>query len=149
MTTIVCNREGMAADTRVTSSGPMVHEDKIFRVGASLFGTAGDCSIGLLLLAWLKTTRNVDRLHKQIPVEHRDDAEIVELNPGGILVWSGWGVARRLQDKSYATGSGAMAALSLLRSGKSLKDSVAGAIELDECSGPPIQVEMLKPKRKR
>ena len=149
MTTIVCNREGMAADTRVTSEGSICHEDKLFRLGLSIFGTAGHASVGLVLLEWLRTARNRDRLYKQIPDPWRDDVLLVELNPGGIILWDGWGVGRRLNDKEYAIGSGGMPALALLRAGASLRDSVAGAIGLDECSGPPIQVEFLKPKRKR
>jgi 20S proteasome alpha/beta subunit len=149
VTTIVCNRQGMAADTRVTSCGPICHEDKIIRVGTSIFGMAGHASLTLVLLEWLRTARNRDRLYKQITPEYRDEVCIIELNPGGIILWDGWGAGRRLNDSEYAIGSGSMTALGLLRKGASLRDSVAGAIGLDECSGAPIQVLELKPRKKR
>lgn len=150
MTTIVCNRQGMAADTRCTGPGPMRHETKIYRVGISLFGLAGHASLGFVLLDWLRSPRNRDRLYKLIPAEYRDEVEIIELNPGGIVIWDGWGAGCRLNDDDYAIGSGGMSALAALRSGADLRASVRMAVGLDECSGEPIQVEYLKPtKRKR
>ena len=58
MTTIVCNLECMAADSRVSAEGaPFYHSDKIFRIGDSLFGTAGDGMMGLLMIDWLRGPR--------------------------------------------------------------------------------------------
>ncbi len=149
MTTIVCNREAMAADTRVTSSGPICHESKIARIGTSLYGMCGHATLCIVLVEWLRTARNRHQLYKLIPESYRDSVEVIELNPGGITVWDGWGSARRLLDREYATGSGAMVALALLKKGHGLRECVEAAIELDECTGGTVQVETLKAKRKR
>ena len=139
----------MAADTRVTSGGPLCHEDKIARIGVSLYGMAGHATLAIVLLDWLRTARNRQQLYKLIPENYRDEVAIMELSPSGISLWDGWGAARKLNDQDYAIGSGSMTALGLLRKGDGLREAVAGAIGLDECSGPPIQVEYLKPPRKR
>lgn len=149
MTTVAVKDGVMAADTRVTDAGPFWHEDKIFRVGSSLFGTAGHGSLCLVLLDWLRTPRNRDRLYKQIPPEYRDDVRLLELNPGGLVIWDGWGAACRLHDKMFAIGSGAPAALAAMRGGDTAEQAVKVAIGCDEASGPPVQVLSLKPKRKR
>ena len=145
MTTIVCDREGMAADTRVTGVGAIYHAPKIFRIGTSLFGTAGHGSMCLVMIEWLKTARNRDRLYKQWGDYERSEIVLVELRPGGIYLWDGWGVEERINDKTYAIGSGSMAALAALRKGESLEDSVREAIPLDECTGGDVQVEYLLP----
>lgn len=150
MTTIAANRECMAADQRVVTSGAFHHEDKIFRVGTSLFGTAGHGSLVLVMLEWLKSpARNRLQLYKMIPEDHRDEIILLELNPGGLYRWDGWGVGCKVNDPFHAVGSGSVAALQKMRDGASPKDAVHAAMQLDECSGPPIQVEYLKQKRKR
>ncbi len=149
MTTIVCDRKVMAADTRVTGGGSICHESKIVRIGTSLYGLAGDADLGLILLEWLRSTRNRLVLYKHIPEGWRNDVVIMELNPAGIVLWNGWGVGRKILDQSYAIGSGGPIALGLLRKGHSLQDCLAGAIEQDECSGWGFQFEYLKKPRKR
>lgn len=151
MTTIAANRECMAADQRVVTSGAFHHEDKIFRVGSSLFGTAGHGSLVLVLLEWLRSPqRNRLQLYKQISEEMRDEIILLELNPGGLYRWDGWGVACRVNDPFHAVGSGSVVALQKMHDGGTPQEAVKAALALDECSGPPIQVEYLKqPKRKR
>lgn len=140
----------MAADQRVVTGGAFHHEDKIFRVGTSLFGTAGHGSIVLVMLEWLKSpARNRLQLYKLIPEDQRDEISLLELNPGGLYRWDGWGVACRVNDSFHAVGSGSMVALQKMRDGGTPKDAVYAATQLDEATGPPIQVEYLKQKRKR
>ena len=108
MTTIAVTLTEMSADTAVVNSGPLYHADKIFRVGVSLLGTAGDGFMDLAFLEWFKGKRNPQTLQRQIPLEHRDDILIVELKPGGIYLWNGWGCGERIHEKFYAIGSGSM-----------------------------------------
>ena len=153
MTTIVANHEGMAADTRVSVDGSAYyHANKLFRIGHSIFGTAGDGMMCLVMVEWLKTAqRNRHQLYKHWTENtERSACWLLELNPSGLYIWDGWGVPERINDKRYAIGSGQLAAIAALDSGSSLEDSVKIAARYDQYSGPPIQVEYLKPqKRKR
>lgn len=150
MTTIAV-KDGlcMAADTRVTDNGPFWHENKIFRVGSSLWGTSGHGSLVLVMLDWLRTARNRSVLYKLIPEAYRDDIRLMELKAGGISLWDGWGAEMKIHEKTWAIGSGGMAAMSAMLNGDTAEQAVKMACRLDECSGPGIQVEYLKPKRKR
>ncbi len=151
MTTIAVKDGVMAADTLVTCGGPYTHMNKIQRIGTvSIAGICGEAFLGAILLDWLRTKRNPAMLHKIIPPDSRDSADVIELTPGGIVLWNGWGVPLRLLDKQYAIGSGAMAAMSAMLNGDSAEQAVRMATRMDEYSGLPIQVERLKPpKRKR
>jgi len=152
MTTIACNRECMAADTRVSTGGAHYHANKIFRIGVSLFGTAGDGDMGLVMIDWLKTARNKQQLYKLLGDYERSEVWLIELNPGGIHLWTGWGVAERLNEDRYAIGTGQLAALQAMDAGASPEDAVRGATRYDQYTGEPLQVEWLLPpelKRKR
>jgi hypothetical protein len=144
----------MAADSRVSAEGaPFYHADKIFRIGDSLFGTAGDGMMGLLMIDWLRGTRkNRLSLYKLWDDYERSAFWILELNHSGLYLWDGWATPEKLNDDRYAVGSGAMSAIAALDTGVSLEDSVKRACGYDQYSGPPVQVEYLIPpelKRKR
>jgi ATP-dependent protease HslVU (ClpYQ) peptidase subunit len=145
MTTIACNRECMAADTRVSTGGAHYHANKIFRIGNSLFGTAGDGDIGLVMVDWLKTARNRQNLYKQWADYERSEVWLIELNPAGIFLWTGWGVPEKLNETRYAIGTGQLAALSALDSGETPEQAVKVAARYDQYSGEPLQVEYLLP----
>jgi ATP-dependent protease HslVU (ClpYQ) peptidase subunit len=142
----------MAADTRVSTGGAHYHANKIFRVGTSLFGTAGDGDMGLVMIDWLKSARNRQTLYRQWADYERSEVWLIELNPGGICLWTGWGVQERINDERYAIGSGQLAAMTALDKGDLPEDAVRQAARYDQYSGEPIQVEWLLPpelKRKR
>ncbi len=154
MTTIVCTHEGMAADTRVSVEGSaFYHANKIFRIGNSLFGTAGDGMMCLVMIEWLKTAqRSRHALYKHWTENtERYACGLLELNPNGIFLWDGWGVPEKINDKRYALGSGNMAAMDAIDHGADLEEAVRRAAKYDQYSGAPIQVEMLRaaPKGKR
>jgi hypothetical protein len=154
MTTIACNRECMAADTRVSIDGAAFYNSpKLFRVGDSIFGTAGDGMMCLVMIEWLKTKRVRKELYENW-TEHteRSACWILELSPEGIFVWDGWGMREPLLNQRYAIGSGQVAALKGMDMGQSPEDAVKQAPDYDQYSGAPIQVEYLLPpelKRKR
>ena len=146
MTTIVCNRKGMAADTRVSIEGCVYyHAPKIFKIRNSLFGTAKDGMMCLVIIEWLKTKdRNPLKLYEHWTDEtDRSDAWVLELDKNGIYLWDGWGMREQLLDQRYAIGSGSKIAITLLDEGKTLEEAVEGAIKLDQYSGNPIQSEYL------
>lgn len=156
MTTIVANLEYMAADERVSvDGGPFYHADKIFRIGNSLFGTAGDGAMGLIVIDWLAKNpqRNRQVLYRNWPSDiERYACDILELNSTGLYLWNGWGIPEKLNDKRFAVGSGAMAALDAVDHGASLDDAIRRAAKYDQYTGAPIRIEPLKvksSKRKR
>lgn len=151
MTTIVANLECMAADTRVSLDGsPYYHATKIFRIGDSLFGTAGDGMMGLIMIEWLKGPRkNRAALYKHWADYERSCFILLELNPTGLYLWDGWAIPEKLNDTRYAVGSGAPAALGAMDNGRSPEDAVRTSIRLDQYSGDPVQVEFLLPPELR
>lgn len=155
MTTVAVNRECIAADTRVITGGSYYHAPKLFRIGQSILGTAGDGFACLAFVEWFKSPRrNPGVLHKMFAEHDRDSIIVAELNAGGIYLWNGWGFAERLNDPYYAIGSGSMAALEAMRHGLDPEEAVRCATAHDESTGSPIQIEYLlppelAPKRKR
>ena len=140
----------MAGDTRVTGGGAFGHTKKIHRIGTlSIAGFCGHAFMGLLVIDWLRTKRNPGVLQKVIPADERDSVDVMELTPGGIILWNGWGIPLRLEEKHWAIGSGHRAALTAMNDGATAREAVLAALVNDEASGPPVQVEYLKPKRKR
>jgi hypothetical protein len=146
----------MAADQKVSAEGcPHYHANKIFRIGDSLFGTAGDGFMGLLMVDWLKKgAKNRAALYKLWNDYERSAFWLLELNPQGLFLWDGWAIPEKINDSRYAIGSGASAALGAMDAGKTPEESVRSAINLDIYSGAPVQVEYLlppelKPRRKR
>jgi hypothetical protein len=139
----------MVADNRITGGGAMFHATKIHRIRGSLFGFAGDAMVAMILLKWLTGPRDIEALHKLIPVDHRTDVDVLELSKDGLAFWNGWGARLPLMDNSYAIGSGSMAALSAVRQGEDPEKAIKHAFGLDECSGVFFQpqVEWLKPKK--
>ena len=150
MTTVVANLECMAADQRCTGWGPIGHVTKIYRIGNSLFGLAGNPFLALHMLRWLQGKRDVAALYKLIPEAQREELCLLELSADGLAYWDGWGARLPLLDQTFAIGSGSVAALQALRLGKSPPDAVIAATGMDEYTGVQIapHVEYLK-KRKR
>ena len=148
MTTVAANLECMAADTRVSVEGSAHYNaTKLFRVGDSIFGTAGDGMMCLVMVEWLGTKK---RDRKELYANWTEHTErgacwILELNPRGLFLWDGWGVPESLLMSRYAIGSGQVAALKGMDKGESPEDAVKSAPDYDQYSGAPIQVEWLTP----
>ena len=150
MTTLAIKDGVMAADSRVTGDSFFFGTQKIQRLSAkSLAGIVGDAVIALTIVQWLRSKRVPSELHKLIPPDGREDACVVELTPTGIFIWNGHGVPLAVSGPIYACGSGAQAAMAAMILGDTAEAAVKLAIRLDEGSGPPVQVESLKPTRKR
>lgn len=136
----------MAADTRVSfETAPHYSANKIFRVGESLFGTAGDGFMCLVMVEWLKTARNRMNLYKQWNDYERDAIALLELNPRGLFLWDGWGVPEKIHGSRFAIGSGAQAAMRALDTGSTPEEAVKGAADYDIYTAAPVQVEYLLP----
>lgn len=156
MTTIVATLDGIAADTRVVTGNSYYPARKVFRIGDSIVGTAGDGFMCLAFLEWFKNPkRKPKELHELIGKEYdRNAIEILEVNRDGIYFWTGWGYGEKILRDSHAIGTGGMAALEAIRRGASLEEAVTAAHGHDEYTGEEVQVEYLlpaelSPKRKR
>lgn len=145
----------MAADQRLTSGNPPCRTHKIKRIGDCLYGGCGDWSLVLIFLDWFdKPKRDLMRLHRLIPEDHRNSFEVLELSPSGLALWDGWGMRIPLLDKFYAVGTGGLSAMQAIKRGLPPDEAVSETLSLDECSGGTVEVEYLLPpelrsKRKR
>ncbi|HJV75467.1 MAG TPA: hypothetical protein VJ654_14670 [Noviherbaspirillum sp.] len=140
MTTIVCNRSGMAADRRI-SDMPMFQAKKLFRVGGSLIGVAGSMDQCLRFVEW--------RRNPEVRPTFADSPSFsaLELTSGGKILW--WGsemMPVEISEEFYAIGSGAPYALGALSAGKSLKEAVKIAARWNEATGPEVQTMNLRRK---
>ena len=153
MTTIVANLECMAADQRMTDTGPMAHIAKIRRIGDSLYGLCGAVSPGLVFFKWFESgKRDPLRLYRLIPEDTRYEFTVLELGADGLALWDGWGVRIPLLDSVFAIGSGALAALAAVEDhNMAPEQAVRLATRRDECSGlfKEPQVEWLIPQELR
>jgi hypothetical protein len=134
----------------------MCHAQKLYRIGDSIFGMAGDVMLALAFIEWLKGKQLKATLYKTIPESMRSDFDVLELSPEGLALWNGWGIRLPLMDATYAIGSGAMSALQAMRLQCSPERAILQTFPLDECTGvyASPSVEYLLPpelarKRKR
>lgn len=140
MTTIACNREEMAADSRTSDDAVFyTTAGKITRVGNNLVGCCGNLDSIAKFLTWFRKKKKP----KDCPEFSGEDFEAIVLSPGGMFMFANSCQPRRIVDEFYATGSGGMAALAALRCGKSPAEAVAIAILCDKNSGGPVVVERL------
>jgi hypothetical protein len=85
----------MAADQRMTSSGPLAHIQKIHRIANALYGLCGEISPGFVFLEWLASPkRDRMKLYRMIGEDNRYNFSALELSPGGLALWDGWGSMR-------------------------------------------------------
>lgn len=162
MTTIAASvRLGcIAADRKVSSTddegsytGWSYPARKLFKIGNSIFATAGNGFIALVLIEWLKTARRSrHELYRQISEDSRGEICVLELRgvakpqyPRPTLwIWDGWGVPEQVLAEHLAIGSGAKAAGALLDRNEPPELAIRGAFAHDYFSGGQIDVEHLR-----
>ena len=139
MTTIVCNREGMCADKRVTGS-TMFKTTKIQRVNGSLIGYCGNIEHCLKFVEW---RRNPDSK----PEFSERTWEALELTSDGRMLW--WSIDLmpiEIEDDYYAIGSGADFALGAMAMGAKPQQAIKVAATYDPGTGPDVQTMKLSKK---
>lgn len=134
MTTIACNRKGMACDSRIVSAGPISNGPKVEKINGVIWGGAGDAEGIEMFLMWAregfsKETRPV------FPPEDRPEFQMLELNKQGLRIWFSRLVPIPIDEDYYAIGSGSMAAMTALYLGKHPKKAVECAAKFDENTG--------------
>lgn len=148
MTTIVATREWMAADQRATDDGaPLCHVKKLWYIGDSIFGIAGDAHAAMVILRWMETKkRDPKALYEMFgekDIAWRYETVLLELSHSGLALWNGWGIPLPLLDDAYAIGTGAHAALAALDRGASPEDCIKQAAKRDQYSGVFREPEVL------
>jgi len=135
MTTIACNREVMACDSRVSWDNEYATcDDKVLRIGGELVGTSGNTASIFKFLAWYKTQGERPEFSGE-----EDRFEAVVLNKTGIYLYINTTYPMRIRESTYATGSGGMAAKAAMLCGKTPAEAVSIAIKCDKNSGPPVR----------
>jgi len=144
VTTICANLTEMAGDSQVSWDGAKGFlSPKIFRIGASLYGLAGD-TFGNVFIEWAERGFN----QKQKPVwGHGDDPDfdVLELSPTGLWLWDKHLVRIKVKDVNYSIGSGSKFALVFMRKmGMTPEQAVLECCEFDDYTRPPVDVFYLK-----
>jgi hypothetical protein len=141
MTTIACNQDEMACDSRTSfESGEFLTcDDKIERVGDSLVGCCGNVESIFKFLAWFRAQ---DRERPEFG--ENDNFTAVVLNKRGIYYYGNTTYPSRVRDPHFVCGSGSMAAKAAMLCGKTPAEAVAIAIKCDKNSGGPVRNYVLR-----
>lgn len=138
MTTVICTKQGMAADKRISGS-PVFKSTKIHQIRGSLIGIAGNVEQALRFIEWRRTPEQKPQFEASVGFE------ALELTADRRLVW--WGaemVGIEIEDDYYAIGSGAQLALGALAMGATLRQAIKIAAKWDVATGTDIQLVTLK-----
>jgi hypothetical protein len=144
MTTIASNRECMAGDTRLTGD-VIASVQKIRRFGTRIIGCAGD--MVCITVFWDWAAAGFPQKRKPVMPEGSFDA--LELDESGLWAWDRALCRYPYRDAYHAIGAGAMAAKTAMLLGKTPEESIAIAAAFSESTGGDVQVEMLKPKKRK
>lgn len=137
MTTVVCDRKGMAADMRI-SSGTTFKSHKLYRVNGSIIGFCGDPEQALKFIEWRRNSDN------KPTYSEAGSFEALELTADGrLLMWGTELIATPVLDAYIAIGSGALAAMAAMAMGAKIKRAIQIASQFDPATGPDVQTMSL------
>lgn len=131
MTTIVCNRTTMSADTQVTQGNTKSSIRKLSRSGDAIYGYAGEVSRCMELIRWLSGRRKT-------PPKQLRDIEVLVLSAGGIHHYVESLEPTKVTEEFTAIGSGHHAALGALHMGATPAEAVRIASKIDCFTGGRI-----------
>jgi hypothetical protein len=144
VTVIAANLREMAGDSRVTVGSVFYASDKIFQIGKSIVGVAGDANLTTKWLAWFRKECPQDEVGMTLDDDHTFNA--IVLNAGGLFVYGDCTEPDRLHDKCFAIGVGADIAMAAMALGKTPTDAVKLACKLDPMHcGLPVKTLSLYP----
>jgi hypothetical protein len=151
VTTIAADLESMASDSKVSVGyGVSYRASKIVRVKRMIVGACGNGGDCTRVLEWAE--RDFKGTMPEWQVEDPDDEDAVwalVLKPDGLYFFSQTDPEpERMDEPSFAIGSGGKAARVALLLGKSPAEAVELACQVDEHSGLPVQVFSLKDAKK-
>jgi hypothetical protein len=136
----------MAADSQVSCDGAKGFlTPKIFRVGNSLYGLAGD-NFSNAFIEWAK--RGFLLKEKNFIPDgawHDANFEILELAPTGLFLWDKYLTRIAIKDDNYSVGHGSMFALLGMREmNLDPVEAVRLACKYDDYTNEPVDVFLLK-----
>ncbi len=148
MTTVCANLTEMAGDSQVSWEGAKgFSAPKIFRIGASIYGLAGDC-FGNVFIEWAERGFNQKQKPNWGPKDTEDvEFDVLELSPTGLWIWDQHLVRMKIKNDNYAIGSGSKFALVFMRKmGMTPEQAVLECCEFDDYTKGPVDVFYLKEK---
>jgi ATP-dependent protease HslVU (ClpYQ) peptidase subunit len=148
VTVIAANLREMAGDSRVTAGSLFFTADKIFKIGTSLVGMAGDAGLTNKWLAWFRKECPSDEVAMTLDEEHTFIGLV--LTTDGLLVYTDCSEPDKLKDKFFAIGTGADIAMAAMALGKSPTEAVKLACALDpmHCGLPVKTMEIAAPQKR-
>lgn len=150
MTTIVADRECMAADRFVTYAPSFTGECKIWTARGSIWGAAGPSNKGLAFRAWTLGGRRPDFKRADGDEEEDVKLEVLQLSPKGLFLWVNADLPDPVSEPFFAVGSGAGYAIGALSMQASLEQAIQVAAKWDSGTRLPFDMIALKDlKRKR
>lgn len=145
MTCIAWDGKTLAADKRTSFGGASVTTTKIHRVNGSLVGCAGITAQIAEMIVWLRGGAEP----KDFPAPQRDSKECVSMlviRPDGQVVqYENTPYPIVIESRIWSIGSGRDFALAAMHLGKSAKDAVQLACDLDMNCGNGIDTLELEP----
>jgi hypothetical protein len=143
MTTIVCNKMVMVADSCFHEDGIAFSCVKLHRVGHSIFGLAGETRGEYKFLEWIRGGKRADT--RPTFEGDMDEFYALELNSAGIFYWDKHLFGVEAKEPFLAIGSGGDFARAFMVMGLSPQQAVQKVCDtgLDYASRGPIQVELL------
>jgi hypothetical protein len=109
MTTVVASLTMLAADTRVDEDGVGTHATKLYRMGDSIIGVAGDNEGILRFIEWWP-----HREERLLKIPKRLDWSALVLTPTGILWYENAGIPDVCREQWAAIGTGKTVALAAM-----------------------------------
>lgn len=141
MTVIAWDGRTLAADKRASLGTLIRTTTKIFRFGGALLSYCGETGMGEELVAWFKA----GAVPKDYPErQSADDAStLLVIDASGIRTYERSPFPARIEDRTFAIGSGRDFALAAMHLGKTAAEAVAVAIALDSGCGNGIDTLQL------
>lgn len=144
MTTIIGTQTTLYADSCTSEDGKIFNSRKLYRMGRSVFGIAGDCKSEGLFLEWYPR-----RAKHEIPNYDADSIDVLEVNKDGLWLWNNGNAPFRIDSPFYSIGSGSKYALTAMHLGRTPEGAMDIACLLDINSGGALQVLTQKNVRRK
>lgn len=147
MTVIAWDGKTLAADKRATNGTSISSITKIYCVDDFLVGISGGMSLGAHFLAWVKEGRKPDKFPGEL--KDKDDwvpALVIEPD-GKILKYERTAYPMVIEDKFHAIGCGRDYAMAAMLLGKSAKEAVKVASQLDSSCGNGVDTLTFRKKK--
>ncbi len=142
MSIIAWDGRTLAADKRASMGTLIRTTTKIFRFGGALLSYSGEAGMGEELVAWF----TAGAVAEEFPARQRadDPSTLLVIDASGIRTFERSPHAIRVEDQTFAIGSGRDFALAAMHLGKTAAEAVAVAIALDSGCGNGIDTLELK-----